>query len=159
MYSTYVTYCKTGSEVKTSLFFFLQSMSEILLTASVLVCITDKLHGAIHYPVTIFLSLNELIQSLTFIFPLRQRTSFTFPYAADELRRDGFYVLIHSGGRGDTRRSPTVLLQGLEVQRRQLQEKTVSFLFTQLRPELQDVGLSCSLQTLPHLLQRKHFAC
>ena len=89
------------------------------------------------------LSAAPLLLALTFIFPLLQSTSVTFLHAADELWRDRLHVLIGAVGPGGC--NPlgplTVVLQPVQVQLRQLFEESVPLLFTQLRPELQDVRL------------------
>lgn len=95
----------------------------------------------------------------TSFFPLCEAVSATFPHAADELGGDRLYVLIQTVGRGgcSLRGRLTVCLQPLQVQLSQLLEESVPLLLTQLRPKLQDVRLPRALQTLLHLLQRKHF--
>lgn len=91
--------------------------------------------------------LEELSLILTQSFPVGQKLFGTFPDAADRLCRDWFYVVSYTGGRGgySPRRRFTVLSEPLQIEQRELLEEPLPVLFTQFRPELQDVLLTCAL--------------
>lgn len=95
---------------------------------------------------------------VTFAFPLAHSLPVAFPRAANELRGDRLHVSVHAGGRwGCSRRGRlAVTSQSPQIQLSQLPQEGVPLLLAELRPELQDVSLSRTFQSLLRFSKGQH---